>query len=107
MRNQAQLDPKLKYKAQAAENGFSNEASRYYEALLGTGQDERATDLLELILAFEPSARSYLAVVGAANRAQRGELAQALMQRGLSSLTDEAELKQLKRRARSSSGKDR
>ncbi len=62
------------------------EAGRYYQALLGAGRDQEASDLVDLVLAIEPCAQAYVALITAARQAERDDVAHALSERGLSSL---------------------
>lgn len=78
-------------------NRLLGEASGYYEALLGVGREKDASDLAELLLAFEPNVRAYTALMTGAQRADRLDCARAIYERGLEELEAPAQKQALQR----------
>lgn len=72
-----------------------DEASRYYLALLKLQRDADAAALADLVLDLEPSAKSYQSLIAVAQSAERYELVQALVQRGLAQLPEGLERQRL------------
>ena len=64
------------------------EASRYYLALLAVDREADGSALADLLLGVEPSAKAYQSLVAAAQVAERPEIAQALLERGLAALPE-------------------
>jgi hypothetical protein len=64
------------------------EASRYYLALLGVEREADAGALADLVLGVEPSVKAYQCLIASAQAAERNDLAQALVERGLASLPE-------------------
>jgi hypothetical protein len=62
-------------------------AGRYYHALLEVDREADAATLVELLLGLEPEVESFLALMEGALRAGREDLASALGERGLATLT--------------------
>jgi tetratricopeptide (TPR) repeat protein len=61
-------------------------AGRYYHALLEVDRESDAGTLVELLLGLEPEVESFLALMEAALRAGRDDLARVLAERGLATL---------------------
>jgi hypothetical protein len=71
------------------------EASRYFLALVAVGNEADANALADLVLGLEPSAKAYQSLVAAAQVAERYDLAQALLERGLAALPEGIERQRL------------
>jgi hypothetical protein len=78
-------------------NRLLGEASGYYEALLGVGREKDASDLADLLLAFEPNVRAYTSLMIGAQRAERLDRAREIYERGLAALEAPAQKQALQR----------
>jgi len=92
----AKEDPEISFQPRAEYGRLVNEASSYYEALLGSGREQDATGLADLVLAFETDAHAFTLFLLAARRVGRADVAQAILERGLQVLAAPAEREKLR-----------